>query len=114
MRKLALGLALTLFAVPLVALAGGGLPLDTAVRAEFTDCSSSGSSATTLAVGDYLFRVTDADVWICFASSASTCASNGEKFPLGTVINLTIRSDQVSVSCRSAASNGDAIFTRTN
>jgi hypothetical protein len=108
MRKL--GLALLLF--PMLALAAG-LALDTNVRTEFTDCASGGSSAGVL-VRDtqYLMRVTDADVFVCFAASGSTCAAGGEKFPAGTVVLVTITGNQVSASCRSSASTGDVIFTR--
>lgn len=91
----------------------GGLPLDTSVRTEFTDCASGGSSAQALVKDrQYLMRVTDADTFVCFAESASTCASGGEKFPVGTVVLLTITGAQVSASCRSSTSTGDVIFTR--
>ncbi len=108
MRKLLLLVGLVSFSA-----VASGLALDTAIRKEFTNCESGGSAAQTLAVGNYLFRVTDKDVFVCLAASASTCASGGEKFPMGTVIRLTIGADQVSVSCRSSDSTGDAIFTRS-
>lgn len=108
MRKL----GLTLVLLPLLALAGG-LPLDTTVRTEFTDCASGGSSAQALVRdAQYLMRITDADTFVCFAATGSTCATGGEKFPSGTVVLLTITGSQVSASCRSSASTGDAIFTR--
>lgn len=110
MRKLARLLPLCLLAA--ASMGAGGISLDTGIRAEFTDCASGGSSATTLTAGDYLLRITDESVFLCFAASGSTCASGGEKFPAGTVMKLTIGADQRSVSCRSAASGGDAIFTR--
>ena len=108
MRKLALVLGLLSFA----ALAGG-LALDTSVRSEVTDCASGGSAAGTL-VRDttYLMRVTDADTFVCFAASASTCAANGEKLPVGTLLLLTATGSQLSWSCRSSTSTGDVIFTR--
>ena len=91
----------------------GAISFDTSVRKEFTDCSSNGSSAQTLSSGSvYVFRVTDEDTFVCFAASASTCASGGEKFPMGTVMLVTITGDTKSVSCRSPGSTGDAIFTR--
>ena len=108
MRKLGLA-ALLLF--PLLALAAGGINLALGTRAEFTACASGGSSATTLVVGEYLMRVTDADTFVCFAETGSTCASGGEKFPAGTVVLLYVAGDKKSVSCRSSASTGDVIFT---
>ena len=94
------------------ALAGPGIPLNTAVRTELTDCAAGGSSASALVANTtYLLRITDADTFLCFAASGSTCASGGEKFPMGTVILFTPNGSSVSVSCRSAASTGDAIFT---
>lgn len=109
MRKLAL-VAFVLFAA---AVSAAGLSLSTGVRTEFTDCASGGSSAQVLVRDtNYLLRVTDADVWICMAASGSTCATGGERFPAGTVILLNITGDQVSASCRSSASTGDAIFTK--
>lgn len=88
-----------------------GAPIDTDRRVEFTDCAAGGSAAQTITAGDYLFRVTDADTFLCFANSASTCTSGGEKFPSGTVMLLTIPGGKTSVSCRSATATGDAIFT---
>lgn len=105
--------ALLFLAVALPALAGG-INLLTSTRAEFTDCASGGSVAQTLTAGQYLMRVTDADTFLCFAASGSTCASGGEKFPVGTVVLLTLTTGQVSVSCRSSASTGDVIFTAAN
>ena len=96
----------------LVAFAGPGIPLNTNVRTELTDCASGGSSAGALVANTtYLLRITDADTFLCFAPSGSTCASGGEKFPSGTVILFTPNGSSVSVSCRSASSTGDAIFT---
>lgn len=97
-----------------LALSVSGIPLDTGTRVEFTDCSSGGSSAQTFSEGTYLFRVTGDDVFLCFAASAATCAANGEKFPQGTVMLLTIPRDKRSVACRSSTSTGDAIFTLSN
>lgn len=101
---------LLLALVSLVASADGVL-LDTSKRFEFTDCSSGGSSAQTITEGTYLLRITDESTWLCFAASSSTCATLGEKFPSGTVMKITIPRSGLSVSCRSAASGGDAIFT---
>ena len=92
----------------------GGINLLIGTRFEFTDCASGGSVAQTLTVGQYLMRVTDADAFLCFSASGSTCASGGEKFPSGTVILLNVTSDKASVSCRSSASTGDVIFTAAN
>lgn len=104
MRRLAL-LASLLVAGAAVA---GGVLLNTSIRFEFTDCSSGGSAAQTVTVGEYLMRVTDADTFVCFAS---TCAAGGEKFPAGTVMVISVN-DTMSMSCRSSASTGDFILTR--
>jgi hypothetical protein len=97
-----------------LALAATGLHLNPAKRFEFTDCASGGSAAQTVTGGVYLFRVTDADVFLCFADSASTCATGGEKFPSGTVVSLSIGGGGQSVSCRSSASTGDVILTNVD
>lgn len=89
----------------------GGIALDTSRRFEFTDCSSGGSAAQTVTGGQYLLRVTDADVSLCIAESGATCATGGEKFPVGTVVLLTVPGASKSVACRSSSSTGDAIFT---
>ena len=105
---------LALFALLLAAgaLAGPGIPLNPAVRTELTDCASGGSAASTLVSNTtYLLRITDADTFLCFAASGSTCAAGGEKFPMGTVILFTPNGNSISVSCRSSSSTGDAIFT---
>lgn len=112
MRKLkAFGLAL----LALFAFGGAGLSLDTANRVEFADCSSGGSSAQTLTLagqGNFLVTVSSAaDVYLCFAGSASTCGSGGVLFPPGTVAVITVNADQKSVSCRSSTSTGDVHFT---
>jgi hypothetical protein len=108
MRKLAL--VAFLFAAAALA---RGLALDTTRRTEFTDCASGGSTAQALVRDtEYLLRVTDADTFICLAATGSTCATGGERFPAGTVVLLSITGDQVSASCRSSSSTGDAIFTR--
>ena len=83
-----------------------GVSLAPSTRFEFTDCAAGGSAAQTVPAGSFLFRATDESVFICFAS---TCVSGGEKFPAGTVMLLNMPGG--SVSCRSAASTGDAIFT---
>ena len=91
-----------------------GINLDPSKRYEFTDCLSGGSSAQTVTGGTYLIRVTDKDSFVCFADSASTCATLGEKFPSGTVMLITIGAGGQSVSCRSSDSTGDVIFTKAN
>lgn len=107
MRRFALVAVLLLAAAALA----GGIALDTSVRFEFTDCAAAGSAAQTVTGGQYLMRVTDADVFICFAESGSTCATAGEKFPSGTVMWLTVPGASKSLSCRSSASTGDLILT---
>ncbi|MFT3708045.1 MAG: hypothetical protein QM817_10350 [Archangium sp.] len=96
--------------VPVVAKAG--IPLNAAIRTEFTDCASGGSTAQALVRGDYLLRITDSDTFLCFAAAGSTCVSGGEKFPAGTVMVITVTGDMLSASCRSSGSTGDAIFTK--
>lgn len=88
--------------------AGAGVTLITGTRFEFTNCSSGGSAAQTVTAGKYLFRVLGEDTAVCYDS---TCAANGEWFPAGTVLLLTIQNSQ-SISCRSSGSTGDVIFTR--
>jgi len=108
MRRL--GLLLYVLAASM-ALAGG-ITLNTATRFEFTDCISTGSGNQTLTEGQYLLRITDSDVFICYASTCT--GTSGEKFPQNTVILLNISRGGQVVSCRSAASTGDAIFTNAN
>ncbi len=110
MRKLAaVALLGALFALSGGAAHAAGVTVNTTVRFEFTDCASGGSSAQTVTAGSYLFRVTDADTFVCWAA---TCASGGEKVPQGTVLLLVVPLNQ-SFSCRSASgSSGDVIFTR--
>lgn len=86
----------------------GGIALNTGVRFEFTDCASGGSSSQAVTEGTYLMRVTDADSFLCYAG---TCAANGEKFPAGTVMLLTVGRAGQTMSCRSSASTGDIILT---
>lgn len=110
MRSILLGLAL----LGTVAVAGpSGLTIDTGVRFEFTDCASGGSANQTVTGSTvpalYLMRVTDSDVFLCYGS---TCASGGEKFPLGTVILISVPASGQIMSCRSSASTGDIILTR--
>lgn len=101
------------FALLLLATMLSGQTYDTSARSELTDCASGGSLAGTLTAGEtYVMRVTEADTFVCFASSASTCAAGGEKFPAGWGQRLTINGNQVSWSCRSSTSTGDVIFTK--
>lgn len=109
MRKPAL---LLLALVAGSALAQSAITLVSGSKVEFTDCSGSGSSAQAVPPGKYLMRVTDADTFICIAESAATCASGGEKFPLGTVLSIYFGGfANKSVACRSSGT-GDVIFTR--
>jgi hypothetical protein len=84
MKKLAL---IVVFST--AAIAGGGVMFFTGgSRIELTNCSSSGSSSQALASGDYVMRVTDKDTWLCHAS---TCVGDaGEKWPMGTILALTV------------------------
>lgn len=114
MRRYALAVVLLLAAV--FATAVGTIRLDTSVRLEIINCASGGSSdagaglGNTLAAGDYIFRVLDDDVWLCYAA---TCATDGERFPVGTVMTVQVRGSAGQlVSCRSAGSTGDIVFTR--
>lgn len=104
--------AVLVFAPP--ALAQDGLVLDTSVTFTFTDCASGGSSAQTIPEGNYVLTVTDADTFLCVADSASTCATLGTKWPVGTIVKLSVGRSGKSMSCRSAASTGDAQLTRSN
>lgn len=90
------------------------IQLDPSVQKTFTDCASGGSAAQTIAGGTYFVTVTDSDVFLCMADSASTCAANGTKIPSGTAFMISIGNAGQSASCRSAASLGDIQFTRAN
>ena len=101
------GLCLALFPVSAFA---GGIALDTALRFEFTDCAAGGSASqavTTTVPRVFLLRVTDKDVFLCYAA---TCAAGGEKLPLGTVMLLSVQKS-TTLSCRSSDSTGDLILT---
>lgn len=87
------------------------LVLTVGTRFEFTDCSSSGSSAQSVTKASYLMRVTDSDVFVCLAA---TCAAGGEKFPVGTVLLVDFPETTQSVSCRSTGSAGDVILTKAS
>jgi hypothetical protein len=97
----------------------GGLVINTARRAEFTNCSSSGSLSQPVLEGEYVMRVTDKDSFVCYST---TCAGDaGEKWPMGTVVKVSMPratnglSDGgtgTDVSCRSSDSTGDVIFTQ--
>ena len=105
-------LVLVVLVVAGMALAGG-IALDTSTRFEFTDCAAGGSAAQTVTGGyTYLLRVTDSDVSLCIAESGATCAAGGEKFPMGTVLLLTVPGASKSMACRSAGSAGDVALTR--
>lgn len=116
MRKLLrapLLIALALFG-PDVFAGNEPVSLNLNTRFEFTDCSSSGSSSQSVLPGNYVMRITDENVFVCYAA---TCASpNGEKWPVGTVISIKIGGGgvnpaAVTLSCRSASSTGDLILT---
>lgn len=107
MRKLLrlaplLGLGLLLMA-PTTLMPGGAVT--------FANCSSGGSAAQSLVTGNYLMTVFDEEVFVCFAASASTCASGGVRFSPGSMIKFAINAGMQSVSCRSAGSTGDLEFT---
>lgn len=112
MKKLAL--LCTLLAAAVVA-AGSVINLDPASTIDFTDCASGGSSASTIALGDWLMTVTGSDTHVCFLNnSTTTCASGGRIFPVGTVMVITIEASVTHIRCRSSASTGDVQFTRVN
>lgn len=104
MRK---GLALALL-VTAAATVAAPITVNPNVRYEFSNCSSGGSAATSVTAGSYVFRVFDEDTHICYAS---TCATGGERWPVGTVLHLRVQAT-TDVSCRSSGSTGDAVFTR--
>lgn len=117
MRHLAIVLAL---AVPLIALGGSVMMIQGATRAEITDCPSNGGDGgaafqQVLPGGDYLARVTDENVWLCFgaydAGPTSCIADAGEKFPPGSFWNAHVPTGGVSLTCRSTGGTGDVIFT---
>lgn len=78
----------------------------------FTDCGSSGSAEQTVSGGAHLMTVTGEDTYVCYADSASTCASGGTLYPTGTAIHITFGNASHSVSCRSSGSSGDVQFTK--
>lgn len=110
------------YLLPIVLLASlafaGGLVINTAKRAEFTNCSSSGSLSQPLTEGQYVMRVADKDTFVCYAT---TCIGDaGEKWPMGTVVLVSMPRSPTGlsdggagtdVSCRSSDSTGDVIFT---
>lgn len=99
---------LMLGAVAIVAALSMAYRLAPAYRYEFADCAAGGSSSQTVLAGSYLFRVRDEPVFLCWAA---TCASGGEWFNSGFAMILDFNADTV-LSCRSAASTGDAILTK--
>lgn len=98
--------------VPLSA-ALAGLTLNPSLRTEFSNCAAAGSASSTVTANvQYMARVSsDSDVSLCYAG---TCAAGGELFPAGSMFTINFRSDQTTLSCRSAASTGDIIFTRAD
>lgn len=90
---------------------GSYLTLYPASAFTFTNCNADGTTtaAQTVPQGTWAVIVTDADVWICYAS---TCAANGTRIPAGAffVLGIAAAAGQV-ISCRSSASNGDISFT---
>jgi hypothetical protein len=106
MRKLGLLLAL------LAGVASAQIALDQTTTKTFTDCASGGSAAQTLTEGTYLMTVTDENVWMCQAASASTCATVGTKFGAPFAMLYAVPRGGLSISCRSAGATGDLQFTR--
>jgi hypothetical protein len=104
--RLALILSLVVSAVALA-----GIVIEPTRRFEFTDCDSGGSDDQTVTEGSYLFRVLDADTYVCWAE---TCASGGERFANGTVLLLSFGRGGRAISCRSTDDTGDVIFTRAD
>lgn len=93
-----------------------GIALDTSSRYELNNCASGGGDGgiaytASPTEGQYLFRVTGADTWVCIAA---TCASGGELFASGTIFLWQVPRGGQTVSCRSSASTGNAIWTRAN
>lgn len=101
-------------------------------RLELTDCPAQAGDggaqhAGRLAEGKYLFRVMGEDTSVCFHSPASDgghadgcldgglcwkCATDGEKFPQGTVMVWSVQRGGSGYSCRSLADGGDVVWTR--
>jgi hypothetical protein len=111
MRKL-LALCI-LLAAGIAAAAAGGILLASTGQVTFTDCSSSGSSASTLTEGTYLMTATDESVWVCSAASSATCASGGSKFGAPFAMLYAVPRGGLSIACRSTSSTGDLQFTPT-
>lgn len=108
MRKLWHVLAL----VGLGLLLAAPVTLDDDNRVTLANCAAGGSGASALPAGrTYLLAIFDEETFVCFASSASTCAAGGIRLTPGTVLRITTNGDQASVSCRSAGATGDAEFT---
>lgn len=111
MRHITLAVLCFTLAISGPAVAGStGYQLNPAVLFELVDCASGGSAAMFVTPGQYVMRVTDADVFVCYAA---TCASGGARFPVGTVMGLQVggtNGNAQVMSCRSTASNGDLLL----
>ncbi len=122
-NALVLGLALgfLIAVVPSVAQAGG-LSLNTAKRAEIDDCPTAGGDGGAATRSDlegpaqYLMRVTDEDVWVCFGvldgGVQNTCPTGGERFSKGNMLLLSVPGSGRGLSCRSTGATGDIHFTQ--
>jgi hypothetical protein len=100
---------LVLLLVLVVATAAfAGIAIDVNRRYEMNNCAAGGSSSVAPVAGQYLFRVTTADTWVCWSG---TCASGGELFSAGTVFLLQVPSGGSTLSCRSTGANGNVVLT---
>lgn len=102
------------------AMAAIGIGLDVTKQYSFLNCAA--SAAQTIPVGTYLVTVTKEDTWECIADASSTCTAgtgggtNGGsvRLPVGAMFVQSIGAGGKSVSCYSAASTGNIVFTRAN
>lgn len=102
--------------VPVAAFAAGGpiVLFASPTQLTLTDCLLAGSVNGTLVEGAYLLTVTDADAWVC--PGVSSCAANGIKLPMGTVLIVAVGGGgtgaTTAFSCRSTGGIADVQFTK--
>ena len=103
-------------AVSFAAVAVAGPRLNPNVRVVFKDCSAWGSAVQVVPDGEYLFKVTDQDTFVCW--DRESCigdggveggSDGGVHFPAGFAMRQSfLRTDGgTPLSCRSAGDAGD-------
>jgi hypothetical protein len=76
-----------------------------------SNCPATGSTATNVPKGEYLFRTFDEDVWVCY--DATSCNTGGQRFAPGSVIHVkVVKEGGVMARCRSTSATGDVHFGR--